>query len=292
MNFKIGMRNIKTAIAVFLCMIISKILRLEYPFYAAIAAIITMQNSTVSSFKVGKDRMLGTLAGASVGLVFALIQPNNAILCGLGIIILIYICNLLNLNSSIPIAGIVFIAIMVNLNGKSPLLYSVNRIIDTFIGISVALAVNFLFIPYNNSDEIYKGYRALHEKVLSIIDQAICLGGKADLDSLNEDISKLTEQLNISTGEFRVKKAEQEKMNEIRRKLEFYAHIYEHFKIIQQIGSGRNLNEENIEKLKSLNFTDFKNAGDSNDELDIVYNYHISKVIKNFQITRAEEIWG
>lgn len=288
MNFKIGMRNIKTAIAVFLCVITSNILKLEYTFYAAIAAIITMQNSTISSFKVGKDRMMGTLAGASIGLVFALIQPNNAILCGLGVILLIYICNLLNLNSSIPIAGIVFMAIMVNLNGKSPILYSVNRIIDTFIGISVALLVNYLLVPYNNSDEIYKGCRGLYEKVSLIINQRICLGAKVDLDSLNEDISKLTEQLDINTTEFRIKNAEHEKMNKIKGQLELYTHIYEHFKIIQQIGYERNLNEENIEKLKSLNFADFKHVEYSNDELDIVYNYHISRIVNDLQSIRSD----
>lgn len=74
---KIGMRNIKTALSVFLCVVIFQIFNMGSPFYAAIAAIISMQSSVIDTFKTGKNRVLGTFLGAFTGLVFALLGPSN-----------------------------------------------------------------------------------------------------------------------------------------------------------------------------------------------------------------------
>jgi uncharacterized membrane protein YgaE (UPF0421/DUF939 family) len=144
---KLGMRNIKTAIAVVISILISSGLKMESPFYAAIASIISMQSSVKNSYKTGRNRMLGTLVGALVGYLCALISPGNPFLTGIGIVCVIYLCNLLNWQESSSIAGVVFCAIMLNLKGNSPIIYSINRIIDTFVGIIVAIIVNYFIMP-------------------------------------------------------------------------------------------------------------------------------------------------
>lgn len=144
---KVGMRNIKTAIAVFISIILSKLFKMEYPFYAAIAAIISMQSSVEESFRAGRNRMIGTLIGAVVGFICALINPGNAFVSAIGIVIVIYLCNLLKWKESSSIGGVVFLAIMLNLKGNSPLWYSINRLFDTFLGIIVAIVVNYFIIP-------------------------------------------------------------------------------------------------------------------------------------------------
>jgi uncharacterized membrane protein YgaE (UPF0421/DUF939 family) len=88
--------------------------------------------------------MLGSLVGASVGIALAFIQPGNVILCGLGMMILIYICNIFNWDKAIPIAGVIFMAIMLGMNIKNPLQYSISRILNTFVGISIAVLVDYL----------------------------------------------------------------------------------------------------------------------------------------------------
>lgn len=150
---KIGMRNVKTAIAVCVSILISRALRMEYPFYAAIASVIAMQSSVEGSFKAGKNRMLGTFMGALVGFVCASIKPGNIFLIGIGIICVIYLCNLFNWEKSSSIGCIVFCVIMINLKGNSPLFYSINRLLDTFLGIAVSVAVNYFIIPPKKKKE-------------------------------------------------------------------------------------------------------------------------------------------
>lgn len=139
---KIGSRNIKTAISVFICISIFQLLNRPYPFYACIAAVICMQKSVQNSFETGKSRMIGTVIGGVIGYILSITMGNSALVCGLGIIFVIYSCNLFKQNSSVAIACIVFIAIMTNLKGVPAHIYAVNRVIDTFIGILVSIFIN------------------------------------------------------------------------------------------------------------------------------------------------------
>lgn len=138
----IGMRNVKTAVSVMICISIFQVLNRSYPFYACIAAVICMRNNQKDTLKVGKNRMIGTMIGGFVGYIFSSQFKYNAILIGIGISAVIYICNLLKKEASVAIACIVFIAVMTNLKGQLPHIYAINRVVDTFIGIIIAAIVN------------------------------------------------------------------------------------------------------------------------------------------------------
>lgn len=283
---KIGMRNIKTATAVFLCVLISNELGLEYPFYAAIAAIITMKNSISNSYKVGKNRMMGTAVGALTGLVFALIQPENAILCGLGMVVLIYVCNLLKWNDSVVIAGIVFMAIMVNMDGRNPFEYSINRLTDTFMGISIALAVNYLFVPYNCYEDILKKHGEISKKVISIACKAIENKGEISIDGIRAEISKLENQMNIFAKEKMLKKLETEKMDSVASNLKLYSDICIHLSAIDDMREERHINEMNGKRLERLGMLECYAMGNikgAYEELDVVFNYHLGRILDSIE---------
>lgn len=139
---KIGARNLKTAISVFICIIICDILKQPYPFYACIAAVICTQNSVENSFITGKNRVIGTIVGGIVGYLLSVLFGNTPAICALGIVLVIYICNLLDKKGSVVISCIVLIAIMVNLKDVTAFEYAVLRVIDTIIGIIVSILVN------------------------------------------------------------------------------------------------------------------------------------------------------
>ena len=283
---KIGMRNIKTATAVFLCVLISNELGLEYPFYAAIAAIITMKNSISNSFKVGKNRMMGTAVGALTGLIFALIQPENAILCGLGMVVLIYVCNLLKWNDSVVIAGIVFMAIMVNMDGRNPFEYSINRLTDTFMGISIALTVNYLFVPYNCYEDILKKHGEISKKVTSVACEAIESRCEISMDGIRAEISKLENQMNIFAREKRLKKRETEKMGSVASNLRLYSDICIHLSAIDNMREERHINEMNGKRLKSIGILGCnapENTNSAYGEPDVVFNYHLGRILDSIE---------
>jgi uncharacterized membrane protein YgaE (UPF0421/DUF939 family) len=143
----IGMRNIKTAIAVGLSIVVARLFALQSPFYTSIAAIISMQDTVENGYKAGKDRLLGTIVGAIVGICVAYIAKGRVIIISLGIVLLIAILNLLKWKKSVSIAGVVFCAINLNLHGDNPFIYATYRTTDTIIGIVIAILVNRFIYP-------------------------------------------------------------------------------------------------------------------------------------------------
>ncbi|WPC42289.1 FUSC family protein [Clostridium sp. JS66] len=277
---KIGMRNIKTAISVSICVALAHVFNREYIFYAAIASVIAMQSSVTDSFKAGKNRILGTMTGAVIGFVCAFISPNNIILCGVGIIILIFICNSLGWNKSITISCIVFLAIMLNLNGRSPFMYSINRIIDTFIGITVAVLVNYFILPPKHWDKLYDQYILAIDRVFIIIEEKLCNHKKVNLDKLENEILKLEGNLNTYTSELRIRQQENVYIDKIKKIINVCNEIYVHLKIIESIEKVCGLNESNYVKVADM-FSKEPIKEKEKDEISIVFNYHVEKILNS-----------
>ena len=63
---KIGLRTIKSGIAVFLCLALLP----SEPFFACLTAIICLQDTVYNSIHMGINRGAGTILGACFGLIF------------------------------------------------------------------------------------------------------------------------------------------------------------------------------------------------------------------------------
>lgn len=144
----IGLRTLKTAIAVTVSIFLSQLLNLEYPYFVAMTAIISMDKTARLSIDMGRNRVIGTLLGAVIGILFATIDRGNPFLAGLGILIIILISNKLNLPGSITVGSFVCVAIMVHIpDDVSPLFYGLHRTIDSLFGALIAFVINVTFMP-------------------------------------------------------------------------------------------------------------------------------------------------
>lgn len=163
---KIGMRIIKSAIAVFICFLISMIRGQGIVFYSAIAAILCMQPYVSNSLKVAKNRIVGTLIGGIFGMIVLIVQrafiPTNMMVLNylfisIAIIPLIYITVIVEKPSASYITCVVFLSVTVA-HGIDVSIYefALNRILDTLIGIVVSLGVNAFHMPKEkNSDVLF-----------------------------------------------------------------------------------------------------------------------------------------
>lgn len=153
---KIGLRNLKTALSVLACILLFELFNRELPFYACIAAVICTGDSVENSVLAGKNRLIGTLIGGLYGIVFIFLEPHipipAAVLISIGIVVVIYTGVILKKQPSISISCVVFLAIMTNLKGGVTYIYAINRIVDTAIGIVIAVLVNKYFNPTLDTD--------------------------------------------------------------------------------------------------------------------------------------------
>lgn len=277
----IGMRTIKTGISVFLCVLASHVFKLEYPLYASIAAVISLQGSVTDSFHTGKNRMLGTLLGALVGLVFAIILPGNSIMCGIGVIIVIYILNNLKWNNSISIGCILFLVIMTNLNGNNPFLFSMNRILDTFMGIIIALLVNYIVCPPKYLEKIYNQSNKLVDTTVLICGNRLCHSQNVELINIKNQIFDLETCINAYKKDVLIKKKEILEIDKIENIIRTCNAIYMHFSIIDSFDKNTYINNENVMSLKELYNREIESSASQNKEIESVYNYHLKNIIYN-----------
>lgn len=147
----IGMRVLKTALAVYVCFLIS-LPRGNSPFYSVIAAIISMKNDSVESMNTGISRIIGTLIGGSFGLAtillinyldISLFGHLHYLILSLILVPVIYSSIKLHSPSSTTISCIVFISIAVShIDNASPFMFTINRVVETSIGVLVAIVIN------------------------------------------------------------------------------------------------------------------------------------------------------
>ncbi len=164
LKYNIGLRAVKTAIAIFGCFLIGVLFHRESVFYSSIAAVMCMQTTHEKTFEMGFNRFVGTVIGGACGFLILqyTMKLQNAynwlyvFMIPVCILILIYICNVLNKKNSVAICCIVFLSIVTNYSRNIPdtFLYVINRVIDTSIGIAIAILINrFIFPRYEKGKD-------------------------------------------------------------------------------------------------------------------------------------------
>ena len=150
---KIGMRNIKTALAAALCALIYYFLD-RSPAFACIGAIFGMGSDLENSKLHGGNRLFGTVIGGLLGValfwVYLLFYPQGGHtlllvpLVFIGTVALILLCQIFWVGGVQP-GGVVLCIILFSTPVESYVTYALNRIFDTGIGVIMALVVNSVF---------------------------------------------------------------------------------------------------------------------------------------------------
>lgn len=150
---KIGMRNIKTAVATALCALVYYFFD-RSPAFACIGAIFGMGSNLENSKLHGGNRLFGTMIGGFLGMalfrIYIIFQPegeNTLLLVPLvfiGTVLLILLCQVFWPGGVQP-GGVVLCILLFNTPVDSYVSYALNRILDTAIGVIAALAVNSMF---------------------------------------------------------------------------------------------------------------------------------------------------
>ena len=175
----IGMRNIKTALSVFIAISLYLILVLidrafgnsgdgfsgisgyYTPFFAGIAAAYTLHKDQKTPFEKAKIRSIGSIIGGYFGLIVIIIVDYffitlfpikeqllykllQYIFVSLGVLVLIHINNLAKQNDAIFISCLTFLSVTISIRngGMEIAQFATNRIISTIVGVAIALFIN------------------------------------------------------------------------------------------------------------------------------------------------------
>lgn len=161
----IGMRIIKSSIGVFLGFIIY-LLRGKQgtPFYTALSVLWCMQPYVSDAKAKAFQRTIGTFIGAVYGLIMILVEYYflsitydfiRYLIISLLIIPVIHTTIIFNKKNASYFSCVVFLSIVVmHINDKNPYIFVLNRVLDTLIGIILALIINTARIPRKKQNNI------------------------------------------------------------------------------------------------------------------------------------------
>ncbi len=136
----------KTTFAAALCYWVAGLLGMKDGYWGSITAIIVMQSNVGSTITASRDRLIGTLIGASFGAVFSLLGDGLGPYI-LAVIVAMSACSLLGLKNSSRLAGVTVSILMLVHHGGSSWILPMHRVLEVLLGILVALAVSTLVFP-------------------------------------------------------------------------------------------------------------------------------------------------
>ena len=154
---KVGMRNIKTAVTAGLCALIYYFFD-RSPAFACIGVIFGRGHDLSDGYKNGGgNRLYGTIIGGLIGMlmfrIYLIFVPDGdhtpllALFTLVGTVLLILACQSVWAGGVQP-GGVVLCIILFNSSPAAYVSYALNRILDTSIGVIMALIVCYVF-PQN-----------------------------------------------------------------------------------------------------------------------------------------------
>ncbi|MCL2365470.1 MAG: aromatic acid exporter family protein [Oscillospiraceae bacterium] len=165
-HYRIGMRVVKTAAAVGICLLFALLFGgIESILITAVATIVTIRTTQEETITSGVFRILGTIIGATLGILTVLIslflpfydQGLFVIVIPIMLLLNLYLCNVFNMQDSCAIACVVTVIVATQIVPmESPMdeafHFALMRVRDTVVGVTIATIMNI--VPYKISDLI------------------------------------------------------------------------------------------------------------------------------------------
>ena len=283
-RFHIGLRTIKTAVAVVIAMLIvesygTTTSRLIFAMLGAMGAV---QTNFKESLLACVTQIVGVLLGAAVGIIFASLPIPALVAAGIGMIVMITVYNVFSIRFS-PSLSCFIVVMICTTPDVQPFVYAYGRIWDTAIGLSVGMIINTLIFPYDNSHRIRWMAESLDKELTAFLENMFDGNNRLpDTDNMTHTIDDLAQQLQLFANQkLLLHLRRQKELLEIFRQCERNARqLVAHMEVLCRMEHPGRLNEENRRKLTAsgADIRDKRVLVESTDH-DIVTNYHVSKIL-------------
>lgn len=284
-KFRIGMRTIKSAVAVMIAMSVvyfygvttSRII------FAVLGAMEAMQPSIKASLRSCLTQVTGVIFGALFGLILTATGLHPLITTGIGIVLVITIYNTLRIQFSPGLPCLIVVTICTTPD-IAPLVYASGRIWDTLIGFAVGMLINALVFPYNNSKQIRFTLESLDRELIRFLEDMF------DGDEILPDVKEMSSKVAVMASQMTVFSDQKLLMQLKRQKEDIQSfevceekarELLARMEILSHMGTPGLLAEENKQALMECG-ADIKDSRTLTEptERDIVVNYHVKQILR------------
>ena len=280
----IGLRTIKTTVAIVISMVIVDHLGASASklIFAMLGAMAAVQPTFKDSVDSCLAQIIGVLFGAVASIVLSALPVPALVATGIGMILVITLYNMLHIRYS-PSLPCFIVVMMCTTPDIRPLAYALERIWDTAIGLGVGMLINTLVFPYDNSRQILATMESLDKELIAFLEDMF--DGDdilPDADEMSRKVDAMYRQMRVFSNQklllhLRRQKEKQERLHQCERKARV---LLARIEVLSQMGSPGCLSEENRQALEENGATilDERKLCDPT-ERDIVMNYHIRQVL-------------
>lgn len=284
LNLPVGMRTIKTALAVVLALLIVE----QYGaspakvVFATIGAISAVGPTFTASLLACLTQICGVTVGVLLALLMLALQVHPMVAVGIGVILILAGYQYFHLKLVPVLPCLVLVNVCLNPEVEA-VAYSVGRIWDTAIGLAIGMAVNTLIFPYDNSLKIRQTMEGLDRDLIEFLEDMF--DGDDHLPEtkdLEKKIDALEGQLALFADQRLLRRKRQKR--ELKR-LESCEDIAQ--ALLTELITLRNmerlgcLNEENRQALRALGARVSDQCPLEGGTVEnTVVNYHISQVLR------------
>ncbi|WP_205502179.1 FUSC family protein [Rufibacter psychrotolerans] len=206
-RFGLTLQIVKTAFAAALSWFVATtVLDSDYPYFAAVAAILTVQVTVADSVDKASQRIIGIIGGVLVSMLLGHWFNVGAVSIFLIILVGMSLAKALRLNPQV-ISQVAISSLLVLAFGQAREGYAVERIIETILGSGIAVLINALIVPQNAVPDVERSiltYSALSAQTLTslaaILDD---LGvsrktGRSEVDALIKEAQDCRKTLSLA----------------------------------------------------------------------------------------------
>ena len=284
-QFRIGMRTAKSAIAVMIAMAVvyfygvttSRII------FAVLGAMEAMQPTIKASLRSCLTQVTGVISGALFGLFLNALGLHPLITTGIGIVMVISIYNALRIQFSPSLPCLIVVTICTTPD-IAPFIYASGRIWDTLIGFAVGITINALIFPYDNRKQIRYTLESLDQELIRFLEDLF------DGDDILPDAKLMADKVSTMASQLTVF-SNQKLLMQMRRQQEDIRsfevcerdarEMLARMEILSHIGDPGRLSEENRQALTECGavIKDTRPLIDPT-EREIVVNYHVRQILR------------
>ncbi len=284
----IGMRSLKTGLAVFICLALYTVLPLTEPTLAVLVAVMAIQNSIDDSITFSKNRLIGTVLGTIIGIIYTQVAGQSLIFVGIGVIILITLLNKLHQSQNIVIALVLFVNIITGVISGNPIIYGINRFANTLVGITVGFLINYFIKPPNQISNIKMNVIETVDEIEHVVRELIFTDNEINLKVFKEELEASQASLDIYNQDKKYRMALMDKIKYVEKSIRDYSILYSHILIIRDKRSI--LDDRNKEVVNTMFDREYTPQGNINlDETYVlIYNYHINEILERVAAIRID----
>ena len=284
MKMPIGWRTIKTTAAVLLSLLVvdqygaspAKVV------FATIGAMSAVGPTFTASVRECISQICGVSIGALLAILFTVLGVPGMLSVGLGVVGIIALYQRFRIKLAPVLPCLILVNVCLNPDVEV-FSYSLGRIWDTAIGLTIGMMINTLVFPYDNSRAIRRTMDGLDR------DMVVFLEDLFDGDDHLPEVEDLSQKMDLLEGQLETF-AQQRLLRRKRQKKELaclqdcgdVAHdLVVELETLRNMRRLGRLNPENRQALRSLGakLSQRQESEDYTDE-DVVVNYHVAKALQ------------